>query len=263
MIYKRIISFGDSFTWGSELDDCLEHEPKEIIANPEKYQREYKIIQDRKIGPFSEVNLYGEYKSLKTGHSLNTWPALIAKHFNLDYYCQSQPGCSNQTIIRKITKFLSELTTNDLVIIDWTFQDRWDYYDTNDPYFENGWKTLTPTSTTHTKIEKFYFEQIQSETWNKWESLRAIMLACYMLQSKNIKFFMTCEDKLIFDTTYHFPLYVITAQNEIKDNIFWFDNKGFNSWASEKNFKRGQNNHPLEEAHQAAFEYIINNYEFT
>jgi len=263
--YKRLITFGDSFTWGSELPDCIEVPVMDLLQNPDKYSKEFDILRDRKIGPFSETNLKGEIKSIgKSGFSLCTWPALVAKHLELDYHCASRPGCSNQTIVRQITKFLPDLTDSDLIIIDWTYQDRWDYVDVDEHRVENQWKTLRPGSDNNSPIEKFYFTHIQSELWNKWESLRAIMLATYMLKSRNISFFMTSEDTTLLDNSYHSPSYIINAQDEISDYIHWFENKGFYDWSLEKSFPRGtKNNHPLVEAHRAAFEYIINNYEFT
>jgi len=83
------------------------------------------------------------------------------------------------------------------------------------------------------------------------------MLAKYLLESRNIRYFMTCEDELIFDNKFHCPSYIANAQQEVLDNIVWFEGKGFYHWAKEKNFPRGkENDHPLEEAHRAAFDYI-------
>jgi hypothetical protein len=261
MNFKRVITFGDSFTRGSELSDCIE---RNVGKLEERSQRELEILKSRKIGPFSEIDLYGKRNTWRSGYSLKTWPALLANHFQSEYCCQSISGCSNQTIIRTLTKFINDITDDDLIIIDWTFSDRWDYIDLDEVFVDDQWKTLRPSSTKKTEIEKFYFKYIQSELWNKWESLRAIMLAKYMLMSKNIKFFMTCEDNLIFDTAYHNNSYIINFQKELELDIFWFENSGFYRWAKDKNFPRGkENDHPLDEAHQAAFEYIINNYEFT
>jgi len=258
--YNRLISFGDSFVWGSELSDCLTASPKEIVNNPEKFPNELKFIQDRKIGPCSEVNINGEISSLFAGYSLSTWPALLATYLNLEYRCVAYPGISNQTIIRKLVKFLPEINSTDLVVIDWTFIDRWDYVDINEPRIEYQWKTLRPTSDKKTKIEKFYFDAVQSELWNKWESLRAIMLVVHLLRSRDIDFIMTSEDTLILDENYHTPSYIRNAQTEIKNHINWFEDNGFYHWSINQGFLRGkENDHPLEDAHQAAFEYIIEN----
>jgi len=256
-MYKRLISFGDSFVWGSELQDCVVHLSIDIANSPNVYPNEYKIIKERKIGPFSELDIHGRMATRERGHSFNTWPALVAEQLGLDYYCHARPGSSNQTIARTLMKFITDINSDDLIIINWTFCDRWDYVDTNEIFVDKQWKTLRPSSKNKTKIEKFYFEAVQSELWNKWESLRAIMLAKYLLESRNIRYFMTCEDELIFDNKFHCPSYIANAQQEVLDNIVWFEGKGFYHWAKEKNFPRGkENDHPLEEAHRAAFDYI-------
>lgn len=258
--YNRLIAVGDSFIWGSELQDCLEVNPWKIVSNPKKYSKDLKIIQDRKIGPYSESNINGERNSPFSGYSLNTWPALLSKHLSLEYKCIARPGGSNQTIIRQLVKFISEIVPSDLVIIDWTFMDRWDYIDVNEVITDNQWKTLRPTSDKKTRIEKFYFEAVQGDLWNKWESLRAIMLATHLLKSRGIDFIMTSEDTLPFDEEFHNPSYINHAQNEVKNYINWFKGNGFYRWSISQGFPRGkQNDHPLEEAHQAAFEYIIEN----
>jgi hypothetical protein len=252
---NRLITFGDSFTWGSELLDCIDD-----TDNPD-----IEVLKSRKIGPYSEIDLYGKKTTIRySGYSYNTWPALLAKNLNLEYLCHSKPGASNQTIIRTLMKLINSITVDDLVVIDWTFMDRWDYIDHKVEFVEDQWKTLRPGSSNHTDIEKFYYTCIQSELWNKWESLKAISLAHYALKARDIKFLMTCEDSLIFDQRFFNPTYVINAQNEVYGNILWFNNKGFSDWAKDNEYKCGsKNGHPLEEAHRAAFKYILNNYEFT
>lgn len=263
MNFNRIISFGDSFTRGAELSDCVDIPFGVVLSDLNKYAREYEVIKSRKAFYFGEADIDGKRPQFEVLYSLSTWPALIAKNMNVEYRCLAYSGCSNQTIIRTLTKFINELTPNDLVIIDWTFSNRWDYLDLEEPNVDRNWKTIRPSGNQISEINEFYFKYLQSDEWNKWESLRAIMLATHLLKSRNIKYFMTCEDELIFDDKFHRPTYIKNCQDEVKNDIFWFDNNGFYNWSVNNNFPLGkQNNHPLEEAHRAAFEYIIKNYEF-
>lgn len=258
-MFNRVISFGDSFVYGSELKDCFEHDLDVVQKNPEKYPHEFQLSKERELGIFSEAKVDGS-RSEKIIYSLNTWPALIAKNLDVKYYCRAWPGISNQTIVRKIIKFSAEFESTDLVIIDWTFCDRWDYIDVNVKAIDRLWKTLTPASTNDTEVTKFYFKYIQSELWNKWESLRAMLLTYHTLKSQNVSFLMTCEDKLIFDNEYHRPKYIKNAQDTLSTHINWFDDKGFYYWAKDNNFPTGSaNDHPLEEAHKKAAEYVLNN----
>jgi len=75
---------------------------------------------------------------------------------------------------------------------------------------------------------------------------------------------MTSVDALTVDKDFHCPDYIGNAQNEVVDDILWFDNMGFYEWATHHEFPLGKdNNHPLEDAHQEAFEYVKRNHDFT
>lgn len=263
MQYKRVISFGDSFTWGSELSDEVCVPPLEVYQNPDKYPREYQILVDRKIAMFSETTIDHKTRSITAGYSNLTWPALLAKDIDAEYYCHAWPGSGNQSIVRNIMKIIKQIKATDLIVINWTYISRWDFYDATSPQLQRRWKTVRPGGETDA-FSEVYFKYIQSEFWDKWETLRNILTVTCLLKNKNIDFIMTCLDPLVFDKQHHIETYVLNAQEEIKDDIVWFNGKGFYDWAVEHGFPIGkENGHPLEEAHQAAFEYIRDNYDFT
>lgn len=83
-----LIAGGDSFTWGSELgDDKLNH---------------------------------AEYIPSK-----NTWSALLAKQYNMDYVCVAKPGGANNTITRRVIKAINDNKHSDLrVVVMWTYTHR-------------------------------------------------------------------------------------------------------------------------------------------
>ena len=256
----KLIAFGDSFIWGSELSDSLDNFYD--IDNMSKKQKA--ILLKNKAGPFSENGFENLYKSPNACYSKNTWSALLAEHLKLAYICHAKPGCSNETILRKLIQYIPNISSNDFVVINWTYIDRWDFVDPTALPIDTQWTTITPTNKNKSSFEKFYFKYIQSELLYKWESLRNILLAIKVLKEKNIKFLMTCNDKLILDQTYHAPSYIKNIQAEIVDYIIWFEELGFDDWCTKHKFPRGkENNHPLEEAHIAAFEYIKENYDFT
>lgn len=88
---KPIKSFGCSFIFGSDLDDC-------ITANNQK-------------------------------SSQLTYPALIAKYLNLDYSCRAKGGVGNFNIHLQIMNALSfrEHKEQSPWIINWTYIDRFDF----------------------------------------------------------------------------------------------------------------------------------------
>lgn len=211
----KLIAFGDSFTWGSELKDEVE----------------------------SNSRHYSHY----------TWPALLAKENNQEYHCLAKPGAGNHTIARNVLANLDTINSADTVIVNWTYIDRWDYYNLQD----NKWHTVRPSSNTTTLFDRYYYKYFQSELWDKFESLKLFVLVYDMLNKLNIKLIMTCNDPLVFDTKFHAPKYITVLQDTIKDKIQYFEDRGFYRWAKFHKFPLGpKNSHPLEEAHQKAFEYI-------
>ncbi len=216
---NKLLAFGDSFTWGTDLKDADD-----------------------------------------STYSQTSWSALLAKNISLEYACYAVPGSSNQSISRDLLSALTDINKDDVVLLNWSWISRWDFYNLED----TRWETIRPTGTDTSKFSKLYFKYIQSELWDKWESLKTIALTHSILEKHKIKFIATCVDNLLIDQIYHTPGYVTALQKEIYGSILWFEDKGFFQWSKDNNFPISTDGgHPLEEAHQAAFKYIKENYEFT
>ena len=237
MKYNRVISFGDSFTWGTDLADCTE---------------------DR-----TTHNKYND------GYSKKTWPALIAQNLNTKYLSLAIGGSSNQQILRWILFNIIEdnIDSNDLLIINWTWMDRFDLFDTTIESLsfkegtDKGWVTVRPGDSND--YSELYFKHIHSELWAKFESLKTISVALDILNHYNIPNIMTCIDKTIIDQQFFNPEYVDLLINRVSPVLLWFEGQGFYNWAIDSGFPIGKTGHPLEEAHRAAFDYITKHYEFT
>jgi len=211
---NKLHAFGDSFTFGSDLKDC-----------------------DTSYG--NKI------------HSENTWPSLLANSKSLNYVCHAYPGETNQTMVRRFFGNVHLIDSDDFVVVNWTWINRWDFYNTND----NKWEHLRPDTEDNIFFEN-YIKYFQSELWDKLETLKAINLVQSFLKNKNIKFIMTCIDKLAFDDRWHCPKYIENLQDIVRDDIQWFEGMGFYDWAKTNNYKISDKWHPLEEAHKKAFEYI-------
>jgi hypothetical protein len=211
MQYKRVVSFGDSFTYGSDLKD-------------ENNWRDNRF------------------------YSMSTWPALIAKHYGLDYECYAQAGASNSSILRQVLS--APIQPTDLLIINWTWINRWDFY--------NGmeWSTVRPSGTENHPMYGIYYKYMQSELWDKFESLKNIQTALSMVNNDTIT---TSIDPLVVDTTRHCELYASRLVAAVSKHLSWFNGKSFYEWSKECGHPISDAWHPLEEAHQAAFEYIMEN----
>jgi hypothetical protein len=83
-----LITGGCSFTWGSELGD-------------------------------------DKFSHLEYAPSKQTWSALLAQHYNMDYCCAAKPGGANNTIVRRVIKQISETKEQEIyVAVMWTFTHR-------------------------------------------------------------------------------------------------------------------------------------------
>jgi len=202
----KIISFGDSCMYGSDLSDC---------DGTEKSQ-------------FSQL----------------TWPALCAKELGLESDCQARGGSGNHNISKNILNFTN---CSSLVIINWSWIDRFDYDD--DSY---GWqKTIRPGSDDH--ISKFFYKEIHTEEDDKFRSLSYIYTAHQYLRNQNIPFISTYMDQLILDQRWNVSSGIIKLQDQIKDDLITFpNNQTFLEWSRSNGYPESKGCHPLEQAHQEA-----------
>jgi hypothetical protein len=214
----RLIAFGDSMTWGSDLQDC-----REIPPTP----------------------------------SNNTWPALLAQSLGLDYVCLAFPGIGNDSITRYFSNYIGQINSDDIVIVNWTWIDRWEYYNENVPLFNTclhsldqfQWTQVLPNDRGE---HRDYWRNYHSELGDKLRSLKNIMMVMQQLDTVGCRHFHTCIDNLIRDNTCHCPVYVENLQSIVKPRLQWFEDQGFLDWARRGEFTISETWHPLEAAHQAA-----------
>jgi len=188
----------------------------------------------------------------------------LAQHLGRQYQCYARPGSGNLRILEKVLSHSSDSTPDDLFVIGWTWIDRFDY--TIDPTGRdhvydlagnNLWRTVMPVDTDHRAT--VYYKDLHSEFRDKFTTLINLKTAVDTLQQKNIPFIMTYMDELMFDTTWHTTPAVIDLQNYIRPYMTKFENKTFLDFSKEKGFPISETLHPLEPAHQAAFESIKSN----
>jgi hypothetical protein len=147
-------------------------------------------------------------------------------------------------------------------VIGWTWIDRFDYtvppadnthiYDYANEY--NLWKTIMPAdSDTQAKV---YYRDLHSQYRDKFTSLTYIKTAVDVLKQKNIPFVMTYIDELLFETEWHCDPTIEYLQNYIRPYMTKFQGKTFLDFSRQNGFAISSTYHPLESAHQAAFELI-------
>jgi hypothetical protein len=211
----KIKSFGCSFIYGSDLSDQFDHD----------------------IPPFARSDF--------------TWPALLAKKYNLDHECFAEPGQGNFKILCDLIAQAS-LSDPALVIVNWTWIDRFDYTDSHEQ-----WKTLRPSE--DTSIEKFYYRHLHSQLNDVLKSVYYINTAIDFLLARQYPFIMTYMDYNLlipFDPNWHDPRYLEIIQKKISKYLHTFEEKNFLDWSRDQGFAVSDRWHPLEQAHQSAAEYI-------
>lgn len=217
MIEKPLKSFGCSFVLGTELSDWSDRSPN------------------------SPSNL--------------TYPALIAKQLDKEYSCRARGAQGNQHILWQILTTVESRKhySQSLYIINWTYADRFDYglTITDD---DNSWKCFLPTDQSAEAV--FYYKKLHSDIFDKWRSLQCIYCAIQTLTNQDIPFLMTCMDPSILDESWVTPN-VKLIQNSVRPFLHDFEGTDFLTWSRQHGYSISALNHPLEDAHAAAAEYLM------
>lgn len=264
-LVAKIISFGDSFMLGNELD-------KE--------------------------------------DGTQTWPGILAQRLGCDFDIRAMAGCGNEYIAQQIFDYfdLSQQHDDTLVVINWTWSMRWDFYINKcDKWIGLGptcvpdkIKGLVNDAEAQTLIS-FYQEYMEpSAHWNKLRSLSSIYSVQKFLESLGIKNIQTYMDQNLwypnFPKLEHYHAYKdpswpeisrekdldtlpVEIQNEVNhsfDNIEpayikslraltrsqlkSFDGLTFLEWAEHKGFEITPLLHPLQPAHDAAADFWQSSY---
>ena len=185
-------------------------------------------------------------------YSQLTWPAIIAHRLELDYACYAKPGSGNLQILNNLLDQVAQ-HRNDVYIINWTFTNRWDYMYAGN----NQWHSILPWDT-HDCAE-FYYRHFQAEHTDKLNNLIWINCAVQALQSVSAKFCMTYMDELLLDSRWNTGPGIAQLQQRVAPHLNLFDGATFVEWSQQNGYAiSSQYHHPLEQAHAAAADYLLN-----
>jgi hypothetical protein len=106
-------------------------------------------------------------------------------------------------------------------------------------------------------LAEHYYKGLHSEYRDKLCSLMYIKLVIDTLQQKHIPFVMTYMDELMFDRQWNTTDAINDLQEYIEPFMIKFDDLTFLEWSRAKGFDISTTMHPLEQAHQAAADYMI------
>ena len=209
----------------------------------------------QKIKSFGDSFIYGS--DLKDNidsnkHSKNTWPALIAKKIDATYHCHAQAGASNSAIARQVLEYADQDSLN---VIQWTWIDRTEFFDIDN----NQHIQIYPKQSND--INKYYYKHLHSEIQDKWMSLSMMHSTLAYLKNNNMPYVCHVIDRLMLMQKYQVPAYITNLQKYLKSLVTWFpDFTTFFEWSKLNKFDISDAWHPLEQAHQQAFNIMLELY---
>jgi hypothetical protein len=112
------------------------------------------------------------------------------------------------------------------------------------------------------KVLEFYNTYTgRSILWDRFRTLQTIYFSQQFLKSINVPSVQTFMDYEMWDTTWHAPDYIRTLQDLTKDPLQNFEGLNFVDWSKKHGFfVTDPGLHPLEDAHRAACELWVNTY---
>ena len=184
--------------------------------------------------------------------SKSTWPALLAQKLDAPYECHARPASGNLQITERILNQLQN-SKDDVFIICWSWIDRLDHYNGIHPW--QPWKTLLPSD--GGELSQTYYKYLHTEYSDKLNTLTKIKLVIDILKQHNVQFLMTHIDGLMFDQQCNTSPAVTHLQSSILPYMTDFKGQTFLDWSRQHGYPESVAWNPLEEAHQAAADYMI------
>lgn len=189
-----------------------------------------------------------------------SWPALLAQHLGHDYQCFARPGSGNLQILERLSNQLA-MQDPAFYVIGWTWTDRFDYIKSDaDPWPGGGarWSTVMPIDEDPTA--RTYYKHLHSEHRDKLMSLICIKSAIDLLKSADQPFIMTYMDDIILDQRWNCSPGMIDMQEYIRPYLSQFEGMNFLEYSKKHGYPISRTAHPLEDAHQAAAQVVIDNF---
>ena len=252
---SKIVSFGDSFIFGYEIEGNYDGS----AGWPSVVAKKLDVNYECKASPGSSnqsilrriLEYYSNEKNLNDLAVINwtwahRWAYFINKH-NLNTWINFGPKKINSPLVEFLevehlnlkTKDFSEIFKKEKRDLSKNLDDKWQM-----------------------QLQQMYLEYISdNEMLNKFNSLQSLYCAVSFMIQKNIKFVQTNMDSELFETKWFCDGYISELQKYILPHMNSFDGLNFLDWSREKNFKITKPGwHPLEDAHHAAAEYWLPTY---
>jgi hypothetical protein len=222
----KIVSFGDSFVWGSELQNNETGNQAWPGLIAQALGAEYTTLSNPGCGNDEiarQILTYFSSNSADNTLAVINW----TWGFRWDFYLANSqawitlgPTC----IPSRLDRYLEPADAEKLI-------------DTYSNYVGN------------------------SILWNRWRTLQTIYSAQSYLKSIGVTSIQTYMDYELFDTQFHAPDYITALQDLVKKDMQLFQGQNFLDWSRSRGFSVTDPGwHPLEDAHAAARDLWIAEY---
>jgi hypothetical protein len=224
---KKIVSFGDSFVFGSEQENNSDGSMGWIGRAAKKLNCEYHTSSvpgcgndniARQIYTWFSNNPVTDTLAVVNWTWMSRWDFYIVEH---ETWITLGPTC----VPEKLKHLVEHTQAQDMI----------DFY-----------KTRANSSI----------------AWNKFRNLQTMFAVQTYLKQLGVTTVQTYMDNLLFDQQYHAPDYIQTLQNLVKPELATFEGQNFVDWSRNKGYTvtPAPGDHPLEEAHIAACELWTDTY---
>jgi hypothetical protein len=217
----KIVSFGDSFVFGSELAHNEDGSQSWIAQASRNLGATYETYAKPGCGNDYIARQIYSYFSAKSADAtlavinwtwISRWDFYIVEH---ETWITLGPTC----VPERLKDLVSQTEAEDLI--------------------------------------EFYRDRANSSLlWNKFRNLQTIWAAQQYLDQKGIKSVQTYMDYELFDDTCHAPDYIKELQKLVFSPLQLFDEENFVDWSHTHGYPVTiEGMHPLEQAHTAAAKY--------
>jgi hypothetical protein len=188
----------------------------------------------------NELSDVGEHAAQPSRLSFS---ALLAQQHGLEYWCCAVPGGGNDTAVRQVIE--SEPVQGDIVLVNWTFDNRHEFYFTGE-----GWRNIIPSKNTFCKE---FFTNLQSE-YSVYHTVKNMVFLSNYLDKKGVPYIYTFADmKLNYRTD---ASRILADEIDATRCFRWSEDVNFQGWAVKQGYAIGPGSHPLDAAHAKSAELI-------
>ena len=214
---KRIVSFGDSFVYGSDLRN-----------NDNGYQAWPGLVA----------------KALGTEYRTSSVPGCGNDHIARQIYSYFSANPSTDTLAVINWTWMSRW---DFYVVE---HETW--ITLGPTCVPDTLKHLVERTKAEDMIDFYRTRANSSLLWNKFRNLQTIWAAQNYLKQKGVTAIQTYMDYQLFDQKFHAPDYITELQALVRPELELFEDQNFVDWSKSKGFTVTETLHPLEPAHQAA-----------